>query len=244
MSTIRNSIELAVTTLDRLGDGEDFNQVIEDLGTTARLCESLAQLRAAEAAEKLASRAQILERALTRIAHLAASTHGRNGSSPAAIVGKIATLANTALRGPSFLVYIRAQAATQDEAHPAFARLKVDLAFITRLGQLHALCLERGLSEIRVDDLPDAWGPDDSGEELQLDGCELVVTPHLFWFRASVQHSVHDVETVGQPVEASLALFALNTDDQMLILDEPYLDADLVAAMRADFAAVAGELVE
>lgn len=110
-------------------------------------------------------------------------------------------------------VYVDAYG-TDEGSGPGYARLEVTPGFIETLKALRALCNERNLTEVRVTDAPDAWGPGTSDEPLRLLSPELVVTPRMFWFVdipkglqirietrcLDIERFIYEVSGAGEPV--------------------------------------------
>lgn len=97
-------------------------------------------------------------------------------------------------------VYFEAYATNEYEG-PLYARLEVTPAFIRTLRRLRALCSEHGLAQARINDAPDVWGPGTIEEEMRLTAPELVVTPHLFWFRDVPKHMPFHIETACEAID-------------------------------------------
>lgn len=97
-------------------------------------------------------------------------------------------------------VYLGAYA-TDDGAGPGYARLEVTPGFIHTLQALRALCKEVGLTEARISDAPEQWGPGTSDEELRLTAPELVVTPSLFWYEDVPKHMPFHIETACEDID-------------------------------------------
>jgi hypothetical protein len=98
------------------------------------------------------------------------------------------------------VVYVEAYA-TDEGSGPGYARVDVTPQFIGRLKSLRALCKERNLTEVRVTDAPDAWGPGTSEEDLRLQAPELVVTPRMFWFTDRPKGLPIEIRTRGYDIE-------------------------------------------
>lgn len=98
-------------------------------------------------------------------------------------------------------VYIEAYACDDHGDGPQFALLNVDLAFCEKLMRLRQQCIDSNLSELRVFDAPDNWGPDNFAEELHLTCAELVVTRDSFWFTDSPKHASYNIETRLQDID-------------------------------------------
>jgi hypothetical protein len=123
-------------------------------------------------------------------------------SGPARIVGEAtdpATEAQWTRR-----VTVEAHACDEFGDGPAYARWEVTPTFIARLLSLQALCVEHRLTEVRVTDGPEVWGPGDVAEELRLNCPELVVTRLMFWFSDQPKHCSYAVETQCQWIESFL----------------------------------------
>lgn len=97
-------------------------------------------------------------------------------------------------------VYLQAYA-TDEGAGPGYARLEVTPSFIHTLQALRALCKEVGLTEARIADAPEQWGPGTSEEELRLTAPELVVTPSLFWYEDVPKHMPFHIETACEDID-------------------------------------------
>lgn len=97
-------------------------------------------------------------------------------------------------------VYVEAYA-TDEGSGPGYAQLDVTPRFIAKLKTLRALCAERELTEVRVTDAPNAWGPGTSEEDLRLQAPELVVTPRMFWFTDHPKGMPFEIETRGYDIE-------------------------------------------
>jgi len=108
----------------------------------------------------------------------------------------------TPVSEPSWMrtVYVEAYA-TDEGSGPGYARLKITPAFIATLKSLRALCAERSLTEVRITDAPDTWGPGSSAEPLRLQAPELVVTPRMFWFTGRPKGMPFEIETRGYDIE-------------------------------------------
>lgn len=96
--------------------------------------------------------------------------------------------------------YVEAYA-TDEGSGPGHARLDVTPAFIATLTSLRALCAERNLTEVRIAQAPDAWGPGTSAEPLRLQTPELVVTPRMFWFTDHPKGMPFEIETRSYDIE-------------------------------------------
>lgn len=108
------------------------------------------------------------------------------------------------------IVYIEAYACGENGDGPQYAKLEITSEFIERLKKLQALCVEHGLSELRVYRAPEAWGPGDVEEELQLSCAELVVTNSSFWFTDYPKYGDYSIETRSQEIEEFVQ--AVSTD--------------------------------
>lgn len=78
---------------------------------------------------------------------------------------------------------------------PTFAELDVTPEFCARLQRLAALGTKHQLTELRVSDGPDAWGPGDVEQEMRFTMPELVVAGDGFWFTDHPKHATFNVET-------------------------------------------------
>ena len=92
-------------------------------------------------------------------------------------------------------VYFEAYACDDYGDGPTFAELEVTPEFCARLQRLAALCTEHQLTELRVSDDPDAWGPGDVEQEMRFTMPELVVAGDSFWFTDHPKHANYSVET-------------------------------------------------
>lgn len=97
--------------------------------------------------------------------------------------------------------YIEAYAASDDSDGPSFALVLVTAELLARLKQLSALCVEHNLSELRVYESPELWGPGDVESDLRLTCGELVVTKDAFWFVDQPKHAFGHIETRSQTID-------------------------------------------
>lgn len=97
-------------------------------------------------------------------------------------------------------VFVQAYA-TDEGAGPGYARLEVTPGFIHTLQALRALCKEVGLTEARISDAPEQWGPGTSEEDLRLTAPELVVTPSWFWYEDVPKHMPFRIETACEDID-------------------------------------------
>lgn len=137
----------------------------------------------------------------TLLQHLADRLKQRDDAVPDAISPVLSTTEGNEW---TRTVYLEAFPGDAEADGIRYARVVVNPAFVTRLRVLQALCRERGLSEVRVLDAPDEWGPLDVAEPLQLALPELIVTPTLFWFTARPRGGLCEVETSGQHIDSFL----------------------------------------
>lgn len=84
---------------------------------------------------------------------------------------------------------------------PIYATKSVSEAFIQRILNLQAICLEHRLDEVRVGGAPNQWGPGDVKQDLQLRGPKLVVTDDEFWFTDYPKHGDYSIETRACPID-------------------------------------------
>ena len=101
-------------------------------------------------------------------------------------------------------VYVEAYACSEYGDGPRFAKLLVGTEFVGKLRKLSALCTEHGLSELRVYDSPELWGPGDVEGELRLTCAEMVVTSSSFWFVDTPKNGNYHIETRAQDIETFL----------------------------------------
>jgi len=94
-------------------------------------------------------------------------------------------------------VYLEAYACDDYGDGPTFAELDVTPEFCARLQRLAALGSEHQLTELRVSDSPDAWGPGDVAQDMHFTMPELVVAGDSFWFTDHPKHAKYSVETRG-----------------------------------------------
>jgi hypothetical protein len=102
--------------------------------------------------------------------------------------------------------------------------------FGARLKRLQALIVENKLSELRVYDAPDHWGP---GEEAEIDDAlrlccaELVVTNESFWFRDQPKTSDSHIESRSHSIADFLASVREGVEP-LFLGDNPATLEDLV----------------
>jgi hypothetical protein len=108
--------------------------------------------------------------------------------------------------------YIEAYACSDYGDGPLFAMRSVTPKFIAKLNQLSNLCKDHNLSEVRVYDYPDWWGPGDE-DELCLTCGELVVTKTDFWYVDQPKHSDYNIETRAQGITEFLNDIKSSSDD-------------------------------
>jgi len=92
-------------------------------------------------------------------------------------------------------IYLEAYACDDYGDGPTFAELEATPEFCARLQHLAALGGEHRLTELRVSDGPDAWGPGDVEQEMRFTMPELVVAGDSFWFTDHPKHAQYSVET-------------------------------------------------
>ena len=92
-------------------------------------------------------------------------------------------------------VYLEAYACDDYGDGPTFAELDVTPEFCARLQRLAALGTEHQLTELRVSDGPDTWGPGDVAQDMYFTMPELVVAGDSFWFTDHPKHAKYSVET-------------------------------------------------
>lgn len=89
-------------------------------------------------------------------------------------------------------LYINAYACDEWADGPSWAKVRIDQAFIDAVLELQALCEDKGLDHVSKDWCPEAWDDDDN---LRLQGDELVVCRHSWWFTARPKHADYSCET-------------------------------------------------
>ena len=94
-------------------------------------------------------------------------------------------------------VYLEAYACDDYSEGHTFAELDVTPEFCARLQRLAALGTEHQLTELRVSDGPNAWGPGDVEQDMRFTMPELVVAGDSFWFTDHPKHAKYSVETRG-----------------------------------------------
>ena len=97
--------------------------------------------------------------------------------------------------------YIEAYASSDYGDGPTFAKVLVTPELLDKLRKLSGLCVEHGLSELRVYDSPELWGPGEIESELRLICGELVVTKSSFWFVDQPKNAEYHIETRAQEIE-------------------------------------------
>lgn len=90
---------------------------------------------------------------------------------------------------------------------PDYCRFTVTPHFVNRLRQLQRVLTDNQLSELRVLDGPERWGPGDVADELRFNLAELVLTDGAFWFADSPKHRDYHVNSVMIPLQSLLDAF-------------------------------------
>lgn len=127
--------------------------------------------------------------------------------------------------------YIEAYACSDYGDGPLFAKLSVTPKFISKLNQLSNLCKDHNLSEVRVCEYPDWWGPGDE-DELRLTCGELVVTKTEFWFVDQPKHSDYHIETRAQGITEFLNDIKLSSDDVLFFAEHDELPEIVATAAK------------
>lgn len=125
------------------------------------------------------------------------------------------------------LVYFEAYACTDNADGPEFAKLLVDQHFCDKLKRLQKLVVDHKLSELRVYDGPDSWGPGDIEDNLRLTCAELVVTSSTFWFTDQPKHADYHIETRSQGIDSFIAAVAQG-EGTLFFSDDPKATQDIV----------------
>ena len=121
-------------------------------------------------------------------------------------------------------VYIEAYAASDNGDGPRFAEVWATQEFLARLNRLSGLCTEHSLSELRVFDSPEAWGPGDVAEDLRLTGGELVVTENSFWFVDAPKNTDYHIETRAQNIAQFCDMVKQLNGDTAYLGEDPDLE--------------------
>lgn len=114
-------------------------------------------------------------------------------------------------------VFIEAYACDSYGDGPKFAKLEVTPGFCDRLASLQQLCVDRNLSELRVYEGPDVWGPGNIEDELRLSDAELVVTKTSFWFTDHPKHTDYSIETRAQGIQAFIESASAKSDEPLFL---------------------------
>lgn len=125
----------------------------------------------------------------------------------------------------SRILWVAARAVTEGAEGPQYARCLVTPQFLHRLRTLRALCVDHGLSEIRVIDEPEVWGPGDVAEELRFNLPELCVTSSFFWFRDTPKHRDYAVETDAIDIDVMLRDVVGSGESLYIGIDPQDIDA-------------------
>lgn len=112
----------------------------------------------------------------------------------------------------SRLVFFEAYACGDANEGPTFAKLLVDDDFCDKLQSLRQFVVDNKLSEIRVYNGPNSWGPGNVEEELRFDCAEMVVASSAFWFVDQPKHADYHVETRIQDIDAFLEKVSQGSD--------------------------------
>lgn len=132
-------------------------------------------------------------------------------------------------------VYIEAYSCDNPSygAGPQYAKLVVDGHFCEKITRLSALCKAHSLSEVRVYDGPDSWGPPGIEEELRLNCAEMVVTNHGFWFVDHPKHANYSIETRCHDIDKFITV--INEGEEPIFLgDNPEQLATQVAEFEGE----------
>lgn len=121
-------------------------------------------------------------------------------------------------------VFVEAYACSDYGDGPQYAKLIVDQAFCEKLLRLQKLCVENCLTELRICDSPDRWGPGEIENECRFTGPELVITPSSFWFVDQPKHASYHVETRAQDISAFVNVVATSCEPLFLGDDPGALD--------------------
>lgn len=106
--------------------------------------------------------------------------------------------------------YIEAYSTDDFGDGPEFAVLTDPTALCEQLQRLAALCQDNNMSEVRVYDGPDSWGPGNVAEDLRLQNPQLVVDGGAFWFIANPKNASYSVET--RPVDIDHFIESVQSD--------------------------------
>lgn len=104
-------------------------------------------------------------------------------------------------------VIVPAFATSDDGDGPSYCRFLFTERFACRLRHLQRVLTENHLSELRVLDGPDRWGPGDVADEMRFNLAELVLTDGVFWFADSPKHTDYHVNSDLVEIKALMDAF-------------------------------------
>ena len=116
--------------------------------------------------------------------------------------------------------YIEAYACDDYGDGPQFALVLCTSEFRGQLHRLAALCIQHNLSEVRIYESPESWGPGDIEEDLRLTCGELVVTREAFWFVDQPKGTRYSIESRGQNIDEFCRKFEEGDDMTPLVFGE------------------------
>lgn len=138
------------------------------------------------------------------------------------------------------LVFIEAYACDDNADGPGFAKLLVDQHFCEKLKSLQSLVIDHKLSELRVYEGPDSWGPGDIEDELRLTCAEMVVTSSSFWFTDQPKHAGYSIETRTQGIDQFIAAITQGSGVLFLGDDPEYTKENVEADQHVEASCLAG----
>lgn len=114
-----------------------------------------------------------------------------------------------------------AHATSSDVDGPTYCAMNIDPAFVGRLQQMHAVCVDNQLSQVRSSDGPLLWGPAGIEEDARLNDAELVVTfGGEFWFSDRPKNGGYLFESAPILISAMLSLLRGDTSDVVATDDD------------------------
>lgn len=91
---------------------------------------------------------------------------------------------------------------------PDYCRFTATPHFVNRLRYLQRVLTDNQLSELRVYDGPERWGPGAVEDGLRLNCAELVLTEGAFWFADSPKHADYHINSSMISIQSLLDAYA------------------------------------
>lgn len=144
----------------------------------------------------------------------------------------VPTVASIASPTDRQMTVIASAHATSDEGEsPSYCRFVVTQAFANRLRHLQRVLRDNHLSELRVFDGPERWGPGNVADELRFNLAELVLTDGAFWFADKPKHTDYNINSDLIAIQSLLDAFDAGEQQHLIGVSDG--DLELVAEDEA-----------